>query len=115
MSDSVGLVSHLLNQLAEYSATDESGDHLVMLDSGKNLHVSGLKYVSAQCASAYLHMGEWIQTTYTSCGLPDCVRPDHVVVTQFAAATDNEAEDEQLLGMVQRHTLSLSTLYKRAK
>lgn len=105
------LFDHILNQLAENSTTDETGEHLVMLDSAKKLHVSGLKYTSAQRASAYLHMGEWVDAASPGCGMSTCVRPDHMTVVLRPAPTA-DADD---LGLVQRHSMSLSSLYKKAK
>lgn len=94
-------------QLAELTATSEDGQHLLML-------VPDLQVLTedgprpAQQATWYLGAGQWDDSVTTTCGQQDCVLSDHVTTASLA-------KDEEDLELVQRTSVSLATLYRKAK
>lgn len=97
---------HLIEQVAEVTATSEDGDHLVRMYQLDLIYSEGdLK--SVQQASGYLQMGDWTPVSPT-CGEPECCRPDHL----DDAATVKDEEDLQL---VASHAVSLADLYRQGR
>jgi hypothetical protein len=95
------------SQLAEATATDESGDHLVRLYQGQFI-LSEEGPRSLQQASAWLSEGEWVDEVVTTCGLDECLRPDHIL-SQAAA------KDAADLRLVAQQAVSLADLYRKAR
>lgn len=99
--------AQVLDQLAEGSATSESGDHLLWVDPTMMiLTEDGPR--PAQQATWYLGAGQWDDTVTTTCGAPDCVLPAHVTTASLV-------KDEEDLALVERTSVSLATLYRKAK
>jgi hypothetical protein len=100
----------VFDQVAEGSVTSLNGECLIWIDS--NMRVITEKGVStAQQAIWYLDTGEWVPT-YPTCGTPDCLRVDHLTDSPAQAAA---AKDEEVLALVQRTSVSLASLYRKAK
>lgn len=97
----------LIMQLAELTATSEDGQHLLVL-------VPDLQVLTedgprpAQQATWYLSAGQWDDTVTTTCGHTDCALEAHVTTASLA-------KDEEDLELVQRTSVSLATLYRKAK
>lgn len=106
-------IEQVATQLAEATATSEDGDHLVQMDYHQFI-LSSEGARTCQQASAYLGEGEWAQATYVTCGVPDCVRPEHVT---GSAAKAQAAKDAADLELVHAHTqaVTLADLYRKAK
>lgn len=108
MSDTTFTVStdEIVRQLAEGTATDEAGC-LVWLDpSVLVLTEDGPR--PAQQASGYLALGEWREDLATTCGSGLCVHPGHIT-------TASAAKDAADLELVQRTSVTLADLYRKAK
>lgn len=97
----------LLMQLAEGTATSEDGRHLFPVYP-EYMVLTGDGPRPAQQATWYLGAGQWDDSTTTTCGVQDCVLPDHVTTASLA-------KDDEDLALVQRSNQTLATLYRKAK
>ena len=103
----------LVSQVAEATATDETGDHLLPIDNSIWL-ISEDGPRSPWEVMSYLDTGSWPETVL----LPTCSTEHCVLHTTTNQVVADEARDEELLQMVQNHTTqraSLAALYQRAK
>lgn len=101
----------LFDQLAEGSATTPNGECQLWIDpTMRVLTEDGPR--SAQQATWYLHVGEWVPTLHSTCGTPGCLRMDHLTDDKAKAQA---AADEEILRLVQRNSVTLADLYRKGK
>jgi len=100
----------LFDQVAEGSATTLNGECLIWIDSSMQvLTEDGPR--SGQEATWYLDRGEWVPT-YPLCGTTGCMRMDHLTDSKAKAEA---VKDEELMLLVQRSSVNLASLYRKAK
>jgi len=98
----------MYDQLAEGSAFDRG--HQVWLDP-EVLIITEDGARSPYEVTWHLVWDEW-RPVYNTCGVPTCIRLDHLTDSKAQAEA---VKDEELMTLVQRSTVSLADLYRKGK
>ena len=100
----------------------QQGDHLLWMERDAVLYVPAwddwaTTHRTAAQVSWFLHTGTWEPHLYSLCEHLNCLTPEHLSTTPWDPPWDPPPAqtDEQLLALVETHSVSLADLYRRGR